>query len=92
MQSIFFLGYSMSGEAYIFEGETMEAKPEDFVFGSKWYGIAELLWAQGKWTPHPQRIEEGGLIGINDGLQQMRESKVSGEKLVYRIDDTVWPN
>jgi hypothetical protein len=32
------------------------------------------------------------LLGINDGLQQMRELKVSGEKLVYRVDDTVWPN
>jgi len=92
VQSVFFLGYSMSGEAYIFEGEHMEAQPEDFVFGSKWYGIAESLWAQGKWTPHPQRIEEGGLLGISDGLQQMRESKVSGEKLVYRVDDTAWPN
>lgn len=81
----------MSGEAYIFEGEKMEAQPEDFDFGSKWYGIAESLWAQGKWTPHPQRIEGGGLLGINDGLQHMRESKVSGEKLVYRVDDTVWP-
>jgi hypothetical protein len=92
VQSTFFLGYSMSGEAYIFEGEHMEAQPEDFVSGSRFYRIAESLWAQGKWTPHPQRVEEGGLLGINDGLQQMRELKVSGEKLVYRVDDTVWPN
>ena len=92
MQSIFFLGYSMSGEAYIFEGEHMEAQPEDLVFGSKWYRVAESLWAQEKWAPHPQRIEKGGLLGINDGLQQMRESKVSGEKLVYRVGDTIWPS
>ena len=69
----------------------MEAQPEDLVFGSKWYRVAESLWAQEKWAPHPQRIEKGGLLGINDGLQQMRESKVSGEKLVYRVDDTAWP-
>ena len=30
VQSVFFLGYSMSGESYIFEGEQMEAQPEDF--------------------------------------------------------------
>jgi len=82
----------MSGESYIFEGEYMEAQPGDFVFGSEFYPIAESLWAQGKWTPHPQRIEEGGLLGISDGLQQMRDSRVSGEKLVYRVDDTVWPH
>lgn len=91
VQSVFFLGYSMSGEAYIFEGEHMEAKQEDLVFGSEFYYFAEKMWAEGKWTAHPQRIEEGGLLGIDDGLQQMRESKVSGEKLVYRINDTVWP-
>jgi len=81
----------MSGEAYIFEGEHMVAQPKDLVSGSNFYVIAEKLWAEGKWTPHPQRIEEGGLLG-NDGLQQMRESRVSGEKLSYRVDDTVWPN
>jgi hypothetical protein len=61
------------------------------VFGSGFYRIAEMFWAQGKWTPHPQRIEEGGLLGICDGLKQMRESKVSGEKLVYRVAETAWP-
>lgn len=91
VESIFFLGYSMSGEAYIFEGEQMEAKPEDLEFGAQFYSIAEKLWADKKWTPHPQRVEEGGLLGITDGLQQMREGRVRGEKLVYLVDDTVWP-
>jgi hypothetical protein len=89
--SVFFLGYSMSGEAYIFEGEHMEAKPEDLAFGREFYSLAEELWARGKWTPHPQRVEKGGLLDVKDVLRQMREGKVSGEKLVYRVDDTVWP-
>lgn len=90
VQSIHFLAYSLSGETYIFEGDTYEAQPEDFVFGVKFCAIAEKLWAEGKWNPHPQRIGEGGLLGALAGMQEMREGKVSGEKLVYRVAETKW--
>jgi hypothetical protein len=66
VQSIFFLGYSMSGEAYIFDGEQIEAKSEDFAFGRELFSLAEELWARGEWTPHPQRVEEAGLLGVKD--------------------------
>ena len=91
VESIFFLGYSLSGESYIFEGDTYDAQPVNFVFGTKFYSLAEKLWAEGKWKAHPQRIEKGGLLGAVAGLQEMREGKVSGEKLVYRVDETKWP-
>jgi hypothetical protein len=91
VESIFFLGYSLSGESYIFEGETYEAQPELFVYGTKFYAIAEKLWAEGKWKAHPSRIESGGLLGAVAGMQEMREGKVSGQKLVYRIAETEWP-
>ena len=91
VKSEFFLGYSMSGEEYIFESEIYPARQEDFDFARQWYGIAERLWAEERWVPHPQRVEPGGLLGVDDGLQRMREGKVSGEKLVYRVDETHWP-
>lgn len=91
VQSIFFLCYGISGESYIFEGETFNAQPEDFVFGAKFAPIAERLWAEGKWRPHPQRVGRDGLLGALEGMQEMREGKVSGEKLVYRVDETKWP-
>jgi hypothetical protein len=91
VQSVFFLGYSISGEAYIFEGEHYEAQPEDFAFGTKFVDVAEKLWAEGRWKPHPQRVGGGGLLGAISGMQEMREGKVSGEKLVYRVDETNWP-
>lgn len=90
IKSNFFLGYSMSGEEYIFERGTYPASPGDFEFGVKFASVAEELWAQGKWKPHPQRLEKAGLSGIPHGLQQMREGKYSGEKLVYRVEETTW--
>ncbi|KIW27416.1 uncharacterized protein PV07_07154 [Cladophialophora immunda] len=86
-----FLGYSLSGEPFIYEGELFEAHPDHLVFGSSFARVAERLWREGKWTPHPQRIERGGLRGVTNGMQQMREGKVSGEKLVYVIEETEWP-
>lgn len=82
----------MLGDAYIFEGESYPAKPDDFNFAVKFYEVAEKLWAAGKWIPHPQRVGKGGLRGILDGMQEMREGKVSGEKLVYLVDETSWPD
>lgn len=47
--------------------------------------LAGKLLEQGKIQPHPHRVKEGGLEGILQGLQDLREKKVSGEKLVYRV-------
>ena len=33
----------------------------------------------------PVKFWDGGLGAIADGLQYMREGKVSGEKIVYRV-------
>jgi len=47
----------------------------------------KLIW-EGKILPHPTTVGSGGLNGVLNGLQQMRENKVRGTKLVYRIEDT----
>lgn len=92
VKSTFFLGYSACGENYIFEGEHYDAEPEFFEFSCKFAELAEKLWAQGKFVPHPQRVERGGLGGIvESGLQIMKDGKYSAEKLVYRVEETVWP-
>ena len=52
-------------------------------------GIVEGLLKEGKIKAHPAKVRKGGLKGVLDGLQEMREGKVSGEKLVYRVGDTV---
>lgn len=89
---MFFLGYSVTGEAYGFEGEHYDADKEFLDHGIKFAQIAEELWAQGLFVPHPQRREAGGLTGILDsGLQIMRDGNYSAEKLVYRVDETSWP-
>ncbi len=91
VKSIFFLGYSVSGESYISEGEHYNADPDFFARGVKFAEHAEMLWLNGAFVPHPARLEEGGLKGIlQSGLQTMKEGKYSGEKLVYRMEESTW--
>lgn len=46
--------------------------------------VPELV-SSGKIKPNRVKLWEGGLYGINDGLQYMIEGKNSGEKIVYRL-------
>jgi hypothetical protein len=46
------------------------------------------LFAEGRLVAHPQKVnlDGEGLEGVLKGLQIIRDGKVSGFKLVYRID------
>ncbi|TKA39122.1 hypothetical protein B0A54_09719 [Friedmanniomyces endolithicus] len=91
VKSIFFLGYDLKGESYIFEGDTYPAKPEMLEWSKKFTTLAEKLWVEGKWVPHPVSVKEAGLLGAVEGMLRMREGKgPSGEKWVYRVEETEW--
>ncbi|KAI0432522.1 putative zinc-binding oxidoreductase ToxD [Xylaria sp. FL1042] len=90
VSSVFFLGYSLSGESYIFETQEHPAQPKDFEFGKRWFPMAEKLWGEGKLKTHPEKVGAGGLLGCLEGMEEMRRGQVSGVKLVYRVDETSW--
>jgi len=37
---------------------------------------------------HPPSVRPDGLRGVLDGMREMREGKVSGVKLVYKVAET----
>lgn len=43
------------------------------------------LVSAGVINPNPVKLWEGGLAAIPDGFKYMKEGKVTGEKLVYRV-------
>lgn len=87
VKNVFFLGYSVTGEEYEIEGDIWPAASEDFELGKKIFTLLEGLLENGLIRNHPLRIMNGGLAGILEGLREMKEGKVSGEKLVYRIGE-----
>lgn len=63
------------------------ARDEDAWFMEMFIQIMEGLLVDGKIKVNPPSVCRGGVRGIFDGLQAMREGKMSGEKLVYRVAD-----
>jgi hypothetical protein len=85
IKNVFILAYTMTGEEFYYEGETWSAVPEDYEFAVKMLSLVEPLLEKGLIKAHPSQVREGGLEGILDGMQQLKDGKVSGAKLVYRI-------
>ncbi|CRG89693.1 Protein TOXD [Talaromyces islandicus] len=76
------------GEAFDLFGRHFPASNEDFEFASMFAGITERLLEDRLLVPHPVVLGDGGLRGVVDGLELVRDGKVSGGKLVYRVADT----
>jgi len=91
VESTFFLGYSMTGEAYIFEGHHYPAAPADLEFSRKWAEAASKLWRKGLWKEHPLDLRGSGFQGVIEGMREMKKKGTSGIKLVYKVADTEWP-
>jgi NADPH:quinone reductase-like Zn-dependent oxidoreductase len=85
--STFTLGYTALGEAFHKFGKDSAAKPEDFAFSSKFSELSQKLIEDKKIKPHRHEVREGGLDGILAGLDDMKNGKISGVKVVYRISD-----
>lgn len=86
VENIFFLGYTLMGEAFEIEGTLWPAVPQDYERGKKFAGIVDRLLEKGLLKPHPADVRVG-FEGILDGMQEYKEGKVSGKKLVYRIGE-----
>ncbi|KAF4625591.1 hypothetical protein G7Y89_g12576 [Cudoniella acicularis] len=86
VKSIFPLGYTVMGEEFVIEGVTWPASKEDFELTKKFISLTEKLLEAEVIKGHPVSLRVGGLDGVLGGMQELKEGKVSGVKLVYRVD------
>lgn len=84
----FTVAYTTLGEAFDFGDMPCPAKPEDREHAEKFIVIAQSLLEQGKIKVHRPRVSKDGLKGVLEGLQLLKSDKVSGEKLVYNVEET----
>lgn len=84
----FRLVHTITGRDFYLRQDIWPADPEDKAFGARVWSVLQTLLDEGRIQVHPPRVEEGGLGGVFDGLQLLRQGKVSGEKLVYRVAET----
>ncbi|KAM0335027.1 hypothetical protein ACHAQA_000061 [Verticillium albo-atrum] len=81
------LGYTIFGEDFEYMA-AVKANAEDRAFAERFLPLADQLLADGKVKVHKPKVLPGGLGGILEGLKLLEGRKVSGEKLVYNVDET----
>lgn len=80
------LAYTIFGEEFLFRGgKFFPAKKEDFEFGVKFWELSRKLLAEGKLKLPPLDVRKGGLEAIHEGLDDLKENRVSGKKIVYPL-------
>jgi len=57
----------------------------DFDFAKKFRAEAQTLLDERRFRTHPVQLRHGGLDGIMDGLDDIKNDGVSGQKLVYTL-------
>ena len=85
IKTVFFLGFTVTGETFEIEGEVWDAVLGEFDLATKFISLNEKLLAAGTVKGHPVKLMDGGLDGVLDGMQAMNEGRISGVKMVYRI-------
>lgn len=81
------MGYTAFGEAFHRGGKDYPAKPHDREFASKFWDLSKGLLADGRVKVAKIAVDQGGtgLEGVLKGLDDLKQGKVSGTKLVYRV-------
>jgi len=79
------LAYTAIGEDFDLFGKKWTANPDHLRFSAMFWKLAEGLLAKEKIKTHPVDARDGGLEGVLRGLDEMRQGKVRGRKLVYRL-------
>jgi len=64
------------------------AHSTDAEFARTWYKQLGTWLEEGEFRPMRTTVVPGGLHGVAEGLRRLKEGEVSGEKLVYRIEET----
>ncbi|WPG99979.1 chaperonin 10-like protein [Acrodontium crateriforme] len=88
IETTFTFMYTIFGDGFTKAGRETPAVPEDFEFARKFFGITEELLADGKLKTHPAKVGSKGLEGVLQGLEDMKNEKVSRNKLVYKVAET----
>ncbi|KAE8153645.1 hypothetical protein BDV25DRAFT_136764 [Aspergillus avenaceus] len=67
------MAYDIIGEAYLMGSTRVSSEPDNFAFGVGWTKIAQRLLNDRHILPHRYEKRNGGLAGVIDGLQALRE-------------------
>ena len=76
------LAYTAIGEKF---NDQWPENQVDYEFGVKFWKLSGDLINSGKIKTHPAEVRNG-LAGVPQGLQDLKDGKVSGVKIVYKVE------
>lgn len=79
------IAYTALGEDLKFGPKEIPGNKEALEIAVIFWNLTEKLLAEGELKVHTPSVGKGGLGGMLDGLQALRENRVSGQKLVYTV-------
>jgi len=84
------LGYTGVGEYFVIGDDEYIANPENEQFAKEFWQLSYGLLATGSLKPHRYSVNKfgEGFGGILAGLEAMRQGQISGEKLVYTLNQS----
>ncbi|KAH7011085.1 putative zinc-binding oxidoreductase ToxD [Ilyonectria destructans] len=84
---------SVTSMAYTIFAEPFERGPfyippsqEDFEFAKEFMTLIDQLLADSSFKPHRVELRSGGIGAIPEGIEDLKNYKVSGKKLVYPVE------
>lgn len=80
--------YTIFNEPFTKAGRSTPSLPEDFDFAKNFFQITEEMFLANTLKTHPEQVGENGLQGALEGMEDMKNDKISGRKLVYRVKET----
>lgn len=78
------IAYSAGGEEYRLAGQDFPAIMEDYDHAKMYFNLTEKLMGEGKVKAHPPKVGMG-LEGVLEGLEEMRQGRISAVKMTYKI-------
>ncbi|KAK2739934.1 hypothetical protein FQN55_009108 [Onygenales sp. PD_40] len=82
----FCMGVLYFNAPFALQEQTLEAPQEAFESAVEFAATAERLLAEGAIKPHHKEVCGGGLVGVLEGIQRLRDGEVRGKKLVYLVN------
>ncbi|UNI23053.1 hypothetical protein JDV02_008896 [Purpureocillium takamizusanense] len=79
--------FTVLGEGFYYGDTWYCAEPSDNILMENLAWLSEDLLSSNALRPHRVTLGRGGLGGVLDGMDRLRKGQVSGEKLVYRVDE-----
>ena len=80
--------YTAWGEYFTVGSLEYPANEQDLQWAVRFMGLTETLLEKNMLRCHKGRVGQGGLFGVLQGLDDLRNGRVHGEKLVFRTSET----